>query len=172
MRIRSRHERELERMLRAARPQPPDELVEKLLGQIEPRRQMRPLRGRIVLALVMTLGLLVALPAFGAVGYASSAVEQAVSAVTGAPPAAPTRSTSARDQYKEQRKQCRKAVSAAHSDYHARNRQNHRTQHASGPRSQHKAWHAQSNAAHRRAHEDIKDAREECNEIGDDGDDD
>lgn len=167
MRNLNRHERELERMLRAARPQPPQELVDDLLARIEPRRQRHPLRGRLVLALSLTLGLLVALPAFGAVTYATSAVEQAVTAVTGAPTPASSVPTSARDQYTEQRRQCRNAVRAEHGAFHEQNRQNHRAHHATNPKkAAHSTWHAQSNAAHRGADDSYAAAREACNRIG------
>jgi hypothetical protein len=99
---------ELERRLRAERPQPPGELVDALETRIHDSRYRRP--GRVLrtgVAVAVSGGMLAALAGFGGLGYAatgvSHAVKSAVHVVAPAHKSGPaTALSSAKAQYKVQ----------------------------------------------------------------------
>ena len=99
---------DLERELRATRPQPPPELLDALETRIHESGYRRPQRAlRVGVAGALTAGMLAALAGFGGLGYAatgvSHAVKSAVHVVTPAHKAAPTGAlSSATAQYKVQ----------------------------------------------------------------------
>lgn len=74
---------QLERMLRRARPEAPDLLVESISADVRTQLRRRPMRltPARVFALALTLTMLGTLASFGGIGYAASAASQAVSAV-------------------------------------------------------------------------------------------
>lgn len=80
-----RKERGVEHELRAARPEPKPEFLSALSEQVraESRRSRFGARPRLALAGVLTAGLLAAVGAFGGFGYAATAAQQAVDAVSG-----------------------------------------------------------------------------------------
>src|SRR5437762_3151069 len=99
---------DLERELRATRPQPPPELLDALETRIHESGYRRPQRAlRVGVAGALTAGMLAALAGFGGLGYAatgvSHAVKSAVHVVTPAHKAGPTGAlSSATAQYKVQ----------------------------------------------------------------------
>ncbi len=74
----------LEGELRAARPQPGDELVSRIEARVHAERPALGRRGsfRIVVPVALTAAMIGALAAVGGVGYAASSVEQAAKAVS------------------------------------------------------------------------------------------
>lgn len=162
-------DRRLERALRRCRPDPPRELVERIVSRVEPGRRRPSLLARAVVAASLAMSLAVAFASFGGLGYASSASMELLASVT--QPAASTASVPATspadDQYKEQRRQCKRAVSAAHSEAHETNRQAHRAFHATRQtKAAHRAYHRAATAAHKSAHDDFARAKRDCDEIG------
>ena len=95
-RFRGRSASPLESELRAARPEPPAQLVQKIVGTLEPRQTRRASAGlRLAWASALTVALVAALAATGGLVYAASAVVHATrathvfqSAPTGPPAAA------------------------------------------------------------------------------------
>jgi hypothetical protein len=75
-----RHGDELERRLRASRPEPRREFLDALVGRLERKRPVGRLR--TALATGLTAAGLATFTAFGGVGYASSAAHSFVSAIT------------------------------------------------------------------------------------------
>lgn len=71
---------ELERQLRRERPAPPARLVDALLQRIEGTRAQRERSFRLGLAAAVSVAMLIALAAFGGLGYAASSVQHAVRA--------------------------------------------------------------------------------------------
>ena len=74
---------DIERDLRAARPEPRDEFVRALADDIRAARRRRFARRRIAVAAAMTAAMISVFGAFGGFGYAASAASQAAKAVTG-----------------------------------------------------------------------------------------
>jgi hypothetical protein len=74
---------DLERGLRAQRPEARDELVQNIAAAVG-RRQQSPRRSRFGLAFALSLAILVSLVAFGGVGAASSALQSSSAAVRSA----------------------------------------------------------------------------------------
>ena len=74
-----RGDRDLEKRLRKMRPEPPDGLLEELLGRTGSESRERRHGRRLVPALGLTALLLIAMGAFGSVGYAHSAVANTAS---------------------------------------------------------------------------------------------
>src|SRR5512146_1863047 len=73
-------EDDLERELRAQRPEPRRELVEeiaRMVGRERPRRSDRPIR--LGVAVAFSAAMLIALGAFGGLSYAANGVSHAVS---------------------------------------------------------------------------------------------
>jgi hypothetical protein len=70
-----RRETDLERELRAQRPQPPAELVQLLCRESAARRSLRSVVPRIALLGAVTVVLVASLGATGAVGYATKSVQ-------------------------------------------------------------------------------------------------
>jgi hypothetical protein len=83
-----RDQLDLERELRAGRPQPRADFIKALADEVRsrPTPQRRPL-GRVGLALALSGLIVVALASFGGVGYASSAARQVVKKVERGAPA-------------------------------------------------------------------------------------
>jgi hypothetical protein len=83
-----KREEELERRLRAERPEPRSEFVHALTDHVMSRRYRRSARLRVVFAGAITAAAVVSLSAFGGLGYAASAAKhaagQAEAIVTGA----------------------------------------------------------------------------------------
>jgi hypothetical protein len=76
-----KREDDLERELRARRPEPRRELVEGIASRIVGERRRGAGRGaRLGLAVALTAGMLAALGAFGSLGYAANGVSRAVTA--------------------------------------------------------------------------------------------
>jgi Ca2+-binding RTX toxin-like protein len=98
---RTRRDRDLETQLRAARPQPSEELVRAIAARVETRAGSRV---RLAVAGALTVVMLVGLASFGGAGYAASAAKQAARSVKRA--IAPqgvvisAKPTAAADQYK------------------------------------------------------------------------
>jgi hypothetical protein len=80
-----RKDRGVEHELRAARPEPKPEFLSALSEQVraESKRSRFVGRPRLALAGVLTAGLLAAVGAFGGFGYAATAAQNAVDAVSG-----------------------------------------------------------------------------------------
>jgi hypothetical protein len=78
-----RDDHDLERGLRAQRPEARDEFVQNLAAAVRSRRYRSPHR-RFGLAFALSLGILVSLVAFGGVGAASSALHSSAAAVRSA----------------------------------------------------------------------------------------
>jgi hypothetical protein len=76
--FRNRQQFNLERELRAGRPQPRADFVESLAAEVRSRPPQRTRIGRVGLAFALSGLIVVALASFGGVGYASSAVSHAV----------------------------------------------------------------------------------------------
>ncbi len=77
-----RRDDDLERELRAQRPEPRPEFLNVLESRIHGDRHRRPARSlRLGLAAALTAAVLVALAGFGGLGYAASGVTQAVRSV-------------------------------------------------------------------------------------------
>ena len=74
---------DLERALRAQRPEARDEFVQNLAAAVRSRRHSAP-RPRFGLAFALSLSILVSLLAFGGVGAASSALHSSAAAVRSA----------------------------------------------------------------------------------------
>jgi hypothetical protein len=72
----------LERELRAHRPEPRDELMRNIEGKVGESRPRTYRRFRLGLAASLTVGMLVALGAFGGFSYAATGVTHAVKAAT------------------------------------------------------------------------------------------
>jgi hypothetical protein len=75
-----KREDELERRLRRERPVPPARLVDTLLQRIEATHVRRRSSFRLGLAAAVSVTMLLALAAFGGLGYAASSVQHAVRA--------------------------------------------------------------------------------------------
>jgi hypothetical protein len=86
---------DVEAELRRNRPEPPRELVEDITHEIRAARRKAPLR--LVFAVALTVGMLVPLAAFGAVGYAASHASHVVNTLVGH---SPPGQTPAESQYK------------------------------------------------------------------------
>ena len=78
-----RDDHDLERALRAQRPEARDEVVQNIAAAVRSRRQSSP-RPRLGLSFALSLGILVILVAFGGVGAASSALHSSAAAVRSA----------------------------------------------------------------------------------------
>jgi hypothetical protein len=74
---------DLERGLRAQRPEARDEFVQNIAAAVRSRRQSSP-RPRLGLSVALSLAILVSLVAFGGVGAASSALHSSAAAVRSA----------------------------------------------------------------------------------------
>jgi hypothetical protein len=72
---------ELERKLRAERPEPRSEFVQSLADDVSSKRHRRPTRMRIVFVTAVTGALALSLSTFGGLSYAASAVKYAAVAV-------------------------------------------------------------------------------------------
>ena len=72
---------ELERKLRAERPEPRSEFVQSLADDVSSKRHRRPTRMRVVFVTAVTTALALSLSTFGGLSYAASAVKQAAVAV-------------------------------------------------------------------------------------------
>jgi hypothetical protein len=92
-----KREDELERELRARRPEPRRELIDEIASRIVGERRRGAGRGaRLGVALALTAGMLAALGAFGSLGYAANGVSHAVTAAVHAVvPAKPTKPSTA-----------------------------------------------------------------------------
>jgi hypothetical protein len=94
----------LERELRAARPQPSEELVHRIEARVYAERPARRGSFRIAVPVGLTAAMVAALAAVGGVGYAATSVEHAASAVVHvfmpAHPSALTGVNAGNDQYR------------------------------------------------------------------------
>ena len=96
---------DVERKLRTQRPEPRRELVDEIASKMVGGRRRNGRRGRLGVAVGLSVGMLVALGSFGGLGYAASGVTHAVSsavhAVVPSQAAAPSSAvSSAMAQYK------------------------------------------------------------------------
>ena len=74
---------DIERELRAARPEPRDAFVTAVADDIRHARRSRFARRRVAVATAIAVGMLSAFGAFGGFGYAASAASKAAKAVAG-----------------------------------------------------------------------------------------
>jgi hypothetical protein len=72
---------EIERKLRAERPEPRSEFVQSLADEVSSRRHRRPTRMRVVFVTAVTGALALSLSTFGGLSYAASAVKHVAVAV-------------------------------------------------------------------------------------------
>lgn len=101
-----RRDSDIEARLRTERPEPPPELIERIVARASPPHARRA--PRFAFAAVLTVAMLAVLASFGGFGYAASSVQQAVSAfkavISAEETSPPLRNfvigpTAARDQY-------------------------------------------------------------------------
>ena len=72
---------ELERKLRAERPEPRSEFVQSLADDVSSKRHRRPTRMRVVFVTAVTTALALSMSTFGGLSYAATAVKHAAVAV-------------------------------------------------------------------------------------------
>lgn len=101
-----RRDSDIEARLRTERPEPPPELIERIVARASPPHARRA--PRFAFAALLTVAMLAVLASFGGFGYAASSVQQAVSAfkavISAEETSPPLRNfvigpTAARDQY-------------------------------------------------------------------------